>query len=79
MRPYVGARDPIGAMATDLHDAYEHAASDYMASNPTGSEVNVALAGDAWVSAINTRVAVRSSKTTAANRHPPRTMAENEP
>jgi hypothetical protein len=30
-----------------------------MASNPTGSTVDVALAGDAWVSAINTRVAVR--------------------
>jgi hypothetical protein len=57
--PYVRAPDPIGAMATDLHDAYEQAASDYMASNPTGSKVNVALAGDAWVSAINTRVAVR--------------------
>ena len=26
--PYVGARDPIGAMATNLHDAYEQAASD---------------------------------------------------
>ena len=57
--PYVGDPDPIGAMAVDLHDAYEQAASDYMASNPTGSKVNVALAGDAWVSAINTRVAVR--------------------
>jgi hypothetical protein len=57
--PYVGAPDPIGEMAMDLHDAYEQAASDYMVSNPTGSKVNVALAGDAWVSAINTRVAVR--------------------
>jgi len=57
--PYAGAPDPIGAMATDLHDAYEQAASDYMASNPTGSKVDVALAGDAWVSAINTRVVVR--------------------
>ena len=57
--PYVGDLDPIGAMAMDLHDAYEQAASDYMATNPTGSKVNVALAGDAWVSAINTRVAVR--------------------
>ena len=46
-------------MATDLHDAYEQAASDYMASSPTGSKVNVALAGDAWVSAINTLGAVR--------------------
>jgi len=30
-----------------------------MASNPTGSKVDVALAGDAWVSAINARIAVR--------------------
>jgi hypothetical protein len=37
MRPYVGAREPIGVMATDLHDAYEQTASDYMASNPTPS------------------------------------------
>jgi len=57
--PYVGDPDPIGAMALDLHNAYEQAANDYMASNPTGSRVDVALAGDAWVSAINTRTAVR--------------------
>jgi hypothetical protein len=57
--PYVGDPDPIGAMAMALHDAYEQAANDYMASNPSGSKVDVALAGDAWVSAINTRVAVR--------------------
>jgi hypothetical protein len=57
--PYVGDPDPIGAMAMALHDAYEQAANDYMAGNPSGSKVDVALAGDAWVSAINTRVAVR--------------------
>ena len=57
--PYVGDQDPIGAMAADLHNAYQQAASDYMASNPTGSKVNVALAGDAWVSAINAQLAVR--------------------
>jgi hypothetical protein len=57
--PYVGDPDPISAMAMDLHNAYEQAASDYMASNPTGSKVDVALAGDAWVSAINIRIAVR--------------------
>jgi hypothetical protein len=57
--PYVGDADPIGAMALDLHNANEQAASDYMASNPSGSRVNVALAGDAWVSAINTRTAIR--------------------
>ena len=57
--PYVGDQDPIGAMAADLHNAYQQAASDYMASNPTGSKVNVALAGDAWISAINAQLAVR--------------------
>jgi len=57
--PYVGDADPIGAMAMDLHNAYQQAASDYMASNPTGSKVDVALAGDAWVSAVNARIAVR--------------------
>jgi hypothetical protein len=57
--PYVGDPDPIGAMALDLHNAYQRAASDYMASNPTGSKVDVALAGDAWVSAVNARIAVR--------------------
>jgi hypothetical protein len=57
--PYVGDLDPIGAMAMDLHEAYEQAASDYMAGNPTGSKVDVAPAGDAWVSAINTRIAIR--------------------
>jgi hypothetical protein len=45
MRPYVGARDPIGAMATDLHVAYEHAASDYMASNPTGERSQCSFGG----------------------------------
>lgn len=57
--PYVGDKDPIGAMAADLHNAYEQAASDYIASNPTGSKISVALAGDAWVSAIDARIAVR--------------------
>jgi hypothetical protein len=57
--PYVGDANPIAAMASDLHNAYEKAASDYMASNPTGSSVNVALAGDAWVSAIDAGIAVQ--------------------
>jgi hypothetical protein len=57
--PYVGDVDPIGAMARDLRNAYEQAANGYMANNPAGSKVNVALAGDAWVSAINARTAVR--------------------
>jgi hypothetical protein len=57
--PYVGDPNPIAAMASDLHNAYEKAATDYIASNPTGSSVDVALAGDAWVSAINTGIAVQ--------------------
>jgi hypothetical protein len=57
--PYVGAVDPIGQMASDLHNAYTGAASAYNAANPTGSHVDVALVGDAWVSAINLGIAVR--------------------
>jgi hypothetical protein len=57
--PYVGDPDPIAAMANDLHNAYEQAAADYMASYPAGSKIDVALAGDAWVSAINLGFAVR--------------------
>ncbi len=51
--PYVGDANPISAMASDLHNAYETEAAQYNAANPTKSHVNVALAGDAWVSAIN--------------------------
>ncbi len=51
--PYVGDANPIAAMASDLHNAYQSAASTYNTNNPTQSHVNVALAGDAWVSAIN--------------------------
>ncbi len=51
--PYVGDKNPIAAMAKDLHNAYEQGAGDYQAAHPAGSSVNVALAGDAWVSAIN--------------------------
>ncbi len=58
--PYVGAADPIGQMASDLHNAYTNAANAYNAANPTKSNVNVALSGDAWVSAINLGVAVRN-------------------
>jgi hypothetical protein len=56
--PYVGATNPIAQMASDLHNAYTGAASAYNAANPTGSHVDVALGGDAWVSAINLGVAV---------------------
>jgi hypothetical protein len=51
--PYIGAANPIAAMALDLHNAYVSAASTYNAANPGGSHVSVALAGDAWVTAIN--------------------------
>ena len=51
--PYVGDANPIAAMASDLHNAYEAAASAYNAANPNGSHVGVSLDGDAWVSALN--------------------------
>ena len=55
--PYVGDANPIGAMASDLHNAYLNAASSYDTANPTKSPVSVALAGDAWVSAIDMGIA----------------------
>ena len=58
--PYIGSSDPIAQMASDLHNAYTGAASAYNAANPNGSHVDVALAGDAWVSAINLGVAVEN-------------------
>jgi hypothetical protein len=51
--PYVGDANPIAAMASDLHNAYVGEAKSWNAANPSGSVLNVALAGDAWVSAIN--------------------------
>jgi hypothetical protein len=58
--PYVGAAHPIAQMASDLHDAYATAASTYNGANPAGPGVDVALAGDAWVSAINLGIAVQN-------------------
>jgi hypothetical protein len=58
--PYVGATDPIAQMASDLHNAYTSAASTYNAANPSGPPVDVALVGDAWVSAINLGIAVQN-------------------
>jgi hypothetical protein len=58
--PYVGDANPIAAMAQDLHNAYTSVASAYNAANPTKSHVNVALGGDAWVSAINRGLAVQN-------------------
>jgi len=56
--PYVGDTDPNAAMASDLHNAYEAVAAAYDAANPGKSHVDVALAGDAWVTAMNDNVAV---------------------
>jgi autotransporter-associated beta strand protein len=58
--PYVGAANPIAQMASDLHNAYTGEATSYNSANPNGSRVGVALAGDAWVSAINLGIAVQN-------------------
>jgi hypothetical protein len=55
--PYVGDANPIAAMASDLHNAYVNEANNFDAANPTLSHLSVALAGDAWVSAIHSGVA----------------------
>ena len=55
--PYVGDANPIAAMASDLHNAYTAEAAAFNAANPTLSHVDVALAGDAWVTAINQGIA----------------------
>jgi hypothetical protein len=50
--PYVGAANPMGQMAGDLHAAYVGEAAAYDSTNPTKSHIGVALAGDAWVTAM---------------------------
>ena len=50
--PYVGDANPISAMASDLHNAYFGEAASFDSNNPTASNLTVANAGDAWVSAI---------------------------
>ena len=55
--PYLGAANPIAAMAQDLHNAYFGEAAAWNAANPAGSRIGVANAGDAWVTAINAGVA----------------------
>jgi hypothetical protein len=67
--PCVGATDPLGQMASDLHNAYEGEASAYNAANPNGSHVDVALGGDAWVSAINLGIAVENPYLPRQPRH----------
>jgi hypothetical protein len=55
-QPYVGDPDPVRVMAQDLHNAYETAATN---ANALGhSSVDVALAGDAWITAMNNGTAV---------------------
>jgi len=55
--PYIGDANPIAAMAGDLHNAYVNEAATYDAANPTKSNLSVALAGDSWVTAINSGIA----------------------
>jgi hypothetical protein len=55
-QPYVGDPDPVRRMAGDLHNAYNTAAAN---ANALGhSSVNLALAGDAWITAMNDSIAV---------------------
>jgi hypothetical protein len=55
-QPYVGDPDPVRRMAGDLHNAYNTAAAN---ANALGkSSVTVALAGDAWITAMNDGIAV---------------------
>jgi hypothetical protein len=55
--PYVGDANPIAAMAQDLHNAYYGEAASWDTTHPTGSTLNVANAGDAWVTAIDAGIA----------------------
>ncbi len=55
--PYVGAAHPMQQMAADLHRAYAKAAASWNAANPAGSHLDVAPVGDAWVTALNMRIA----------------------
>jgi hypothetical protein len=47
----------MAAMASDLHNAYVNEANGFNAAYPGLSHLNVALAGDAWVTAINSGLA----------------------
>ena len=57
--PYYGAANPNAQMTSDLHNAYAGEASSWNSNNPTGSKMNVALAGDAWITAMNIGLAVK--------------------
>ena len=53
--PYLGDANPMAAMASDLHNAYTSAAAS--AAKTYGNTVDVALAGDAWITAMNSGLA----------------------
>ena len=56
--PYYGAADPNAQMTSDLHNAYVGEANSYNSKNP-GNQMSVALAGDAWITAMNIGLAVK--------------------
>ncbi len=58
--PYLGAADPMGQMAGDLHAAYQNVAASFLVAHPGKSTVDVALDGDAWITAMNWGVAQRN-------------------
>ncbi len=55
-QPYVGDPNPVARMAGDLHNAYLTAAANARALGH--SSVDVTLAGDAWITAMNAGIAV---------------------
>jgi hypothetical protein len=57
--PYYGAADPNAQMTKDLHNGYGGEASSWNGSHPTGSHMDVAFAGDAWITAMNIGLAVK--------------------
>ena len=57
--PYYGAANPNAQMTSDLHNAYAGEAGNWNSSHPNGSQMNAALAGDAWITAMNIGLAVK--------------------
>jgi len=58
--PYYGAANPNAQMTSALHNAYTGAANNWNTNNPTKSHMGVALAGDAWITAMNIGLAVKN-------------------
>jgi hypothetical protein len=57
--PYVGdTANPIAVMNADNHNAYATEANGFNAAHPLLSQLNVAFTGDAWVTAINSGIAL---------------------